>query len=286
MRRPKKVIAWNNRLTLRIVVYILIIGILVVTLFPVAWMLSTSLKTLGEVTGKTPRWIPSTISLEAYKTVLTDPAILTFFKNTLIVCSAVALINIFLASLAGYAFSRFDFKGRMSLMMAILATQMFPLVLLLIALYYLFFRLRLLDTYIALILSYLSFSLPFSIWMMKNFFDSIPKALEDAAMVDGCNRIKVLFRVTFPLAVPGALVAGLFSFLNGWNNLLYSLTLTSSNEMRLIAPGLVLRYVPEAYVLWPEMMATAILVTIPLVLIFIFLQKYMIRGLTAGAVKG
>ncbi|KKL73208.1 hypothetical protein LCGC14_2077180, partial [marine sediment metagenome] len=212
------VIAWNNRLTLRIVVYILIIGILVVTLFPVAWMLSTSLKTLGEVTGKTPRWIPSTISLEAYKTVLTDPAILTFFKNTLIVCSAVALINIFLASLAGYAFSRFDFKGRMSLMMAILATQMFPLVLLLIALYYLFFRLRLLDTYIALILSYLSFSLPFSIWMMKNFFDSIPKALEDAAMVDGCNRIKVLFRVTFPLAVPGALVAGLFSFLNGWNN--------------------------------------------------------------------
>ncbi len=286
MRRPKKAITWDNRHTLKIVVYILIIGILVVTLFPVAWMLSTSLKTLGEVTSMTPRWIPETISLEAYKTVLTDPAILTFFKNTLIVCSAVALINIFLASLAGYAFSRFKFKGRMSLMMAILATQMFPLVLLLIALYYLFFRLRLLDTYIALILSYLSFSLPFSIWMMKNFFDSIPKALEDAAMVDGCSRIKVLFRVTFPLAVPGALVAGLFSFLNGWNNLLYSLTLTSSNEMRLIAPGLVLRYVPEAYVLWPEMMATAILVTIPLVLIFIFLQKYMIRGLTAGAVKG
>jgi multiple sugar transport system permease protein len=249
-------------------------------------MISTSLKTLGEANSMPPKWIPTNISLEAYVSVIKDEMMLIFFKNSIIVCSAVAVINIILSALSGYAFSRFRFKGRVFLLMAILGTQMFPLVLLLLALYFFFLKLHLLDTYLCLVLSFITVSLPFAIWMMKNFFDSIPIELEEAAMVDGCSRLNVLFRISFPLVAPGALVAGLFSFLNAWNNLLYSLTLTSSSEMRPLAPGLVLRYVQEAYVLWPEMMAASILATTPLIIIFIILQRYMIQGLTAGAVKG
>ena len=266
--------------------YSLILIILLGTFFPIFWMVSTSVKQQGDIIKMPPVWIPSTLNLDHYKAIIEDLAFWRYFANSLIVSIAVAIINVILASLSGYAFSRFRFKGRKSLLLVILATQMFPLVLLLISLYTFFSELHLLDTYAALIVSFLTFSLPFSIWMMKNFFDTIPKELEEAAMIDGCSRLRSLFKVILPLSLPGVVATATFCFLNAYNNLLYSLTLTSSDEMRTIPPGMIMRFITEFSYRWGEMMAASLMITIPLVMIFTIFQKYMVKGLTAGAVKG
>jgi multiple sugar transport system permease protein len=167
-----------------------------------------------------------------------------------------------------------------------LVTQMFPNVVLLISVFTLFKELRLLNTYPALILTYAGFALPFSIWMLKNYFDTLPIEMDQAAYIDGATHAQVLTRIVYPLTGPAILSVALFVFLVGWNELMFSLTLTSTDTMRTITAGLVVTYQGQYQVYWSEMMAASLLASLPIVLLFLLMQRYFIQGMTMGAVKG
>jgi multiple sugar transport system permease protein len=267
-------------------VYALLAILLAFSLLPIYWLLATSFKTRFDIFANPGQFFPFPFTLHAYQQVLSDPHFLTYFKNSLIVNLATSLITVALALLAGYSFSRFRFRGNQALLLFILATQMFPSAVLLLSLYILFRQLHLLNTYPALIISYVTFGLPFSIWMMKGFADGVPEEIEQAAMIDGCSRMQALLRVVVPMLVPGMIAVALFSFLAGWNDLMWSLTLTSSTSMRLIPPGFILTYVGQFQTYWNQLMAGSVLVSIPTVAVFTLLQRYLVQGLTSGGVKG
>jgi multiple sugar transport system permease protein len=254
---------------------------------PLYWLLITSIKPNQAAFKVPPELFPSEPTLESYISQLQDRAgFLTYFLNSVIASTFATLLSITVSVLAGYAFSRFRFPAKRAVLVFILASQMFPLVVLLVGIYVLFRQLNLLDTYLGLILAFTSFSLPFSIWMMRGFFDTVPPELEQAAMVDGATRLQALLRVILPLVGPGVIAVGLYSFLNAWNNLLFALSLTSSQNMRTIPPGFLLTYVGEFQYQWADAMAGSVMVSLPMIVVFIFLQRYLIRGMTAGAVKG
>lgn len=256
------------------------------TLLPILWMLFTSFKTAHAVFGAPGRLLPPVWTLAAYHTVLSDPHFGIYFANSLFVNIAASIATVALATLAGYSFSRLRVRGRQAIMLAILATQMFPSAVILIALYVIFRRLGILDTYGSLILSYVTLALPFSVWMMRGFAEAVPVDVEEAAMIDGCSRLQALVRVVVPMMLPGMIAVALFSFLVGWNDLIWALTLMTSPGKRLIPPGFVATYVGQFQTYWNQLMAGSVLVSLPTVIIFILLQKYLVQGISSGAVKG
>ncbi|MGH7056588.1 MAG: carbohydrate ABC transporter permease [Acetobacteraceae bacterium] len=260
--------------------------LLAFTLLPILWMVFTSLKTRAEVFGHPGRLLPSIWTFAAYRDVLKTTPFLTYFANSIIVNVAASLITVVLATLAGYSFARFRIRGKSAIMLGILAMQMFPSTVLLIALYVAFRRIGMLNTYSALILSYITHGLPFSVWMMRGFVDAVPVEVEEAAMIDGCRRGGALLRVVVPMMLPGMVAVALFAFLSGWNDLIWALTLTTSPSMRLIPPGFVLTYVGQFETYWNQLMAGSVMVSLPTILVFAFLQRYLVQGLAAGAVKG
>ena len=171
-------------------------------------------------------------------------------------------------------------------MVGVLATQMFPQGMLLISLYLIFMRLKLINTYPALILANTTFAIPFAIWILKGFFDTIPREIEDAALIDGCNRLSVMTKVILPLVAPGLVAAGVYTFLISWDEYLYASTLMARPQMRTLPPGIVQSFVGQFYLNWPNVMAASVLVTLPVTILFILFQKYLVQGLTSGAVKG
>jgi multiple sugar transport system permease protein len=255
--------------------------------FPTFWMLSTSLKPNKDAFEMPPHWIPRTWTLENFRDQLEDRGgFVVYVRNGILVSVATTLVTTVIAVPAGYAFARLRFRGKRALLVAILASQMFPPVVIVITLYMLYGQLHLLDTYLGLVLSFTSYSLPFSVWMMRGFCETVPEEIEEAAFVDGCSRLAILWRVVVPLIKPGMVAVGLFSFLHAWNNLIFALSLTSSPDKRTIPPGFLLTYVGEFQYRWGEMFAGAVIVTVPTVILFIGLQRFLVRGLTAGAVKG
>ena len=171
-------------------------------------------------------------------------------------------------------------------MYLILSSQMFPFVVLLLTIYLVMRAFGLLDNYLSLILSYITFTLPIGIWTLKSYFDQIPNELIEAARVDGASRFTIIHRIMFPLVIPGMVSIAIYGFVWSWNDLIYSLTLITSTNKRTLAPGLILNYLGEFQAKWTEMMAASIMVSIPVAIMFIFLQRFFVRGLTAGAVKG
>ena len=259
------------------------------TLFPIYWMLSTSLKENLEVFKVPPDWWPvhptivSYVNLNANSDIAPIP---TFFKNSVITSAGTVVFAVVLAIFAGYALSRLRFRFRRGTLIAILMTQMFPLVVLLIPMYLLYVRAHLLNSYVGLILAYTSFTLPFGIWMIKGFVDSVPVEIEEAAMVDGCNRFQTMRLVVFPLIIPGVVATAVFAFLDAWNNLLFPLTLVNDISMKTLPPGMILAFGGEFKHDWSGMMAASTIVTIPVVVAFVLIQRYLVEGLTGGAVKG
>ncbi len=267
--------------------YLLLFLLLAILFFPVFWMLSTSLKPVDEVYSIPPRWLPSRLTLENYVKLFSGYVPFTLYmRNSAITCAFTSLLATTGATLAAYALSRLRFPGKRPYLLAILATQMFPHVLLLLSLYVSYRELGIYDTHFGLIIAFTTFAIPFSVWMMKGFFDSVPVEIEEAALIDGCTRLQSLRLVVIPSVVPGLMAVGLFSFLEAWNNLLYPLTLATSNEVRTLPPGLLLSFLGQFKQDWGGMMAASVVVTIPTTLVFIFLQRYLVQGLTAGAVKG
>lgn len=269
-----------------ILTYIILVFFLAFLLSPIIWMFITSFKTTIDVYKVPPDWIPRKTTLEHYMAVLKDKdAFMTFYVNNFIVSLASAALSIILATLAGYAFSRYKFKGSETIMLGYLSTQMYPVVGIIIALYIMYKKYNLLNTRIGLIIALTASALPFCIIMMKGFFDEIPKAIEEAALIDGCGRLGILFKIVLPLTKPGILAVGLYTFLLSWNDYLYCLTLITKDELRTLSAGISLRYLGELSYDWARVMAVSVVGSVPLVILFIFLQRYLIEGLTAGAVK-
>ena len=187
--------------------------------------------------------------------------------------------------LAAYGFSRFRFRGNRPLMFLFLVTQMVPAILLLLPYFVTMRVLGLLDSYVGLVLAYSSFALPFCTWMLKGFFDSIPREIDEAAMIDGASRLQALLRVVVPLALPGMAATGLFAFLVSWNHYLFALGLATSPQMYTLPVGIALS-IGEFRIAWPDLMAGAAIASVPTILVYSFLERYFVQGLTAGAVKG
>lgn len=255
--------------------------------FPTFWMLSTSLKPNKDAFQVPPHWIPQEWTLENFIDQLEDrTGFVVYVRNGVLVSVATTLLTTAVAVPAGYAFARLRFRAKRTLLLIILASQMFPPVIIVITLYMLYGQLGLLDSYTGMVIAFTSYSLPFSVWMMRGFCETVPEEIEEAAFVDGCDRVAILWRVVVPLIKPGLIAVGLFSFLHAWNNLIFALSLTSSPDRRTIPPGFLLTYVGEFQYRWGEMFAGAVIVTVPTVILFIGLQRFLVRGLTAGAVKG
>lgn len=280
--KAKKRFSWG-----RVVLYLILLVLLIYAFFPTFWLLSTSIKTQLEAFLEPPTWWPHNPTLHSFLILPADQlGFVTYFKNSLIVSFSTTLLTLLAAVPAGYVLSRFRFRGARGLLLLILGTQMFPYVTILISLYTLFRQLDLLNTYPALIFSFTTFSLPFSIWMIKGFCDTLPTDLEDAARVDGSSRLGALWSIVMPIIIPGVVAVGFFAFLNSWNELLYALTLTSSPGMRTIPAGFVLTYIGEFQDRWPDMMAASVVVSLPIVVLFTIFQKQLVSGLSAGAIKG
>jgi multiple sugar transport system permease protein len=270
----------------KISIYIVIALGVLITIFPILWMISTSFKPVDALFNMPPEWVPKNPTVQPFLNLFKAGSFFVkYFINSLVVCLSATVITVFVASLAGYAFSRFLFRGSRVAMFVILVSQMFPIVMLLISIFNLFLKLKLVNTYPALMLTYTGFALPFSIWMLKNYFDTLPREIEEAAYIDGCSRFRVLTKIVYPVTGPAILSVALFVFLVGWNELMYALTLTNTDSMRTIPPGLVVTYQGQYQVYWSEMMAASLLVSVPIILLFIFMQRQFIQGMTMGAVK-
>lgn len=268
-----------------IISYIVLALLLIFLLAPILWMFITSFKTKMAAYKVPPEWIPSSPTFANYISILKDKIFMVYYINNFIVSFASAALTIILSIFAGYAFSRYKFRGSDSIMLGFLSTQMFPVVGIIIALYTVYRSMNLINNRLGLVLALTSAALPFTIMLMKGFFDDIPKAIEESAAIDGCGRFGTLFRIVLPLSKPGILAIGLYTFLLSWNDYLYCLTLVTKDNLRTLSTGISLRYLGELSYDWSNVMAVSVIGSIPLLIIFIFLQRYMIQGLTAGAVK-
>jgi ABC-type glycerol-3-phosphate transport system permease component len=256
-----------------------------IILFPLLWILSTSLKGEAEVYRWPPTLIPDSPNFDAYSRIWAIKNFSRFFWNSTVVSSSSTLLSVVLACLAGYGFSRFQFRGSNFLQFLFLVTQMVPAILLLLPYFILMKQLSLLNTYTSLVLAYTSFALPFCTWMLKGFFDAIPAELDDAAMIDGCSRIQVLVRVVMPLALPGVAATAVFSFLVAWNHYLFAMGLATDPVMYTLPVG-ISSMIGEFRIQWNELMAGAVIASFPAILVYSYLERYFVQGLTAGAVKG
>lgn len=229
---------------------------------------------------------PEQVSLSNFKSVMTDQPFARWILNSAVVAAATTVLGVFLATTAGYAFSRFRFPGQRTGLMSFLVSQMFPGTLMLIPLYIIIVGwLGLGSTWIGLILVYATTSIPFCVWMLKGYFDTIPLELEESARIDGATPIQIFIKIILPLAKPAVAVTALFSFMTGWNEFILAATFMDEEVMYTAPVGLRF-FVGGFSQQWGYFAAGSIIVSIPVVLLFLFLQKYLVSGLTAGAVKG
>jgi multiple sugar transport system permease protein len=236
------------------------------------------------------RWVPSRITFAPYADIWSTIPLARYFLNSLLISLGATVISVFIAILAAYAISRYRFSGRGVFSLIVLSTQMFPGILFLLPLFVIYVNLeralgiQLYGSYAGLIITYLTFALPFSIWMLVGYFDSIPRELEQAAMVDGTTALGALFRVLVPVSMPGIVAVAIFAFITAWGEVLFASVLTD-DATRTLAVGL-RNYAIQSNVYWNQLMAAAIVVSIPVVAGFLALQRYLVQGIAAGGVKG
>jgi multiple sugar transport system permease protein len=251
---------------------------------PFAWMILTSVTPTEDIYRVPLRYLPQKPTLANYSEILAISSFPRQFMNSAIVSVCTAVFSVVLASLAGYGLSRFRFSGARLMETFILITQMFPGVLLVIPYFVIISRVGLFNTYPAMIIAYTSFALPFSTWMLKGFFESIPRELDEAAMVDGCSRFRAFTTVIVPVSMPGIVATIIFSFILAWNEFLFALVLTSSESMYPVTVGIA-SFVGQWRIAYETMMAASVIATLPTIALYMFLEKYLVQGLTAGAIK-
>lgn len=268
----------------RSLVYVLLFFGVIFAAFPILWLISISIRANGEVFATPPSFIPKVINLSAYSKIFQSSEKIRFFINSYMIAIIVTIITLFVSMLTAYGFSRYDFKGKKIINMIIIGTQTVPPIALMIPYFGLMVIFKLYDTYGALVLTYLALTLPYGILMMTGFFNTIPKSLDEAVLIDGGSRLLTLFRVIVPISLPGIVSTGLYTFLLSWNEFLFALTLTKSNEMATVPIGIQLLMGQHSYE-WNEMMAMSFLGSLPIMLLFLFFQKYFLAGMAAGSVK-
>lgn len=260
----------------------------VFSVVPLYIMVSTSVKPLADVANDFT-WLPSTITFRPYVDMWTTVPLAHYFVNSLVVSTVSTGLSVIIAVFAGYAVSRFRFPGRSLFTGIVLSTQMFPGILFLLPLFLIFVNLnrvtgiQFIGSPVGLIITYLTFSLPFSIWMLAGYFEGVPRELDEAAMVDGSGRVGALLRVVLPAAAPGVVAVAIFGFMTAWGEVLFASVMTTAQN-RTLAVGLE-QYSSLTTVYWNQIMAASILVSVPVVVGFLLLQRFFVAGLTAGAVK-
>ena len=268
------------------VVVLTVLGLF--ALAPVYVMLTASLKPLPDVEGAF-RWIPSHITFSPFVQMWRTIPLLTYLENSLIVCSVAAVASVLVALSASYAVSRYRFRGRGAFSIVVLSTQMFPGILFLLPLFVIFVNignstgLNLYGTRTGLIVTYMTFTLPFAIWMLAAYLDTIPRELDEAATVDGTGPLGAFARVVIPAAIPGIVAVGIYAFMTAWSEMLFASVLTN-DATRTLAVGLQ-GYATQNQVYWNQIMAASLTTSVPIVVGFLLLQRFLVAGMTAGSVK-
>jgi multiple sugar transport system permease protein len=255
------------------------------TAIPFYWMFVTSLKHDKEIYGYEATLIPENPTLANYATILRDTPYLTFLRNSTVVAVGSTVISLIIACLGAYAIARLNFPGRALLARLLVCTYLVPASLLFIPLFAIMSALRFTDTLYGLTIAYLSGDVPFCTWLLMGYFKSVPVELEEAALVDGCNRVTALIRVVLPVSLPAMVVVTFFCFTRAWNEFLYAYVFTSTNAARTITTGLV-NFMSADVFFWGPLMASTIISALPPVIMFLVFQRWVVKGLTLGAVKG
>jgi len=254
-------------------------------IYPVLRVISISLRPGNRLLSRSLAIIPPQATLASYYQLFFEEPFLRWMYNSIVVSFFVTIIGVGLAATAGYAFSRYKFRGRNSLMLGIITTQMFPVTMLLLPLFIMLIKLHLYDSYGGLIVAYSATALPFTIWQMKGYYDTIPYSLEEAAMIDGASPGYAFFRIVLPLAVPALVITALFSFMTAWSEYLVAAVLIQNTDLFTLPLGLK-SFQSNMEVAWGLYAAGAVIVSVPVVLLFMFLSRWLISGLTLGSVKG
>lgn len=274
------------QLSQKIGLWNLIIAFCLIGVFPFYWMLVTSVRPTGELFEYPPQLLPGeNADFGTYIEIFHKSDLALWLWNSVRVAFGTATLSVFIASLSGYAISRFQYRGKTTSEMTLLATQMFPGILLALPMYMVFQKLGLLDSLSGLTIAYMSFLVPVSTLLLKGFFDTIPLPLEDASLIDGASRIGTLFRITLPLALPGLAATFMFSFIIAWDEYLFARIFLRNPHNWTVSQGLA-SFSGEYVTPWDQVMSAAVIITLPVAAVFLLLQSYLIRGLTAGGVKG
>ena len=276
-------IDWRRAL-LRTGIYLLLGIVCAATLLPIAWVAVTSLKPEEQIYIFPPTWVPAPATLQHYLQV-SRSGMPRYFANSFLVAAGTIALTLFVALHAGYAVSRFRFRGKNLFLFLLMASHMMPGVANLVPIYLLASGLGLLDTYLVLILVYSMWQTPLVVWLIQGFLENVPSTLDGAAMVDGYSRLGALFRVVLPLSRPGLAASAIIVFVYAWNEYIIALTLTSTDEMRLVQVGL-RYYISQFGIQWGELTAAVVLSIVPVIVVFLLLQRWFIYGMTSGALKG
>ena len=268
-----------------IFIYTMLILVSVIIAFPFVWLLITSLKTTPQMYKFPIEYVPSPFTLEHYRDVFINHDFIKYFLNSVIISAGASLCSVLIALMPAYAFSRFVFPGKKSLMLSVIVTQMFPPVLFVIPFFLILKKLALINNYFGMILVYLPFTVPVAIWMIINFFKKVPIELEEAACIDGCNLFQTFRKITLPLVIPGVASVGIYTFLFSWGELMLAMSFLPDKTKQTL-PILLTLFIGQYNTRWGQMFAGSVISTIPAIIMFMILQRYFVEGLTAGSVKG
>ncbi|MEM1187996.1 MAG: carbohydrate ABC transporter permease [Pseudomonadota bacterium] len=270
----------------RVFLNLLVWSCVLLVAFPLFWMIVTSLKPQVELWARPPALLPIEPTLEHYLNLLRETNFLSYFRNSVLLSTATTLLVVAVATLGAYSLVRFRFRGRETLAMLVLFTYLLPSVVLLLPLYLMMVKLGLANTLASLVLAYTTFALPYALWLLRSFMAGIPEDLESAALVDGATRLGAFRDVILPQLLPGIISTALFTFILSWNEYLFALVLVNSDASRPLTTGVMNMLISSFNIEWSLLMAASVMMSLPLILAFAFLQKYLTRGFGAGAVKG
>lgn len=258
---------------------------LIIILFPFYWTLCTALKPETDIIKLPIRYIPMAVTLENFKTVWRDSGFSTYFYNSTVTSVFSVFAIVICSLLGGYAISRYEFRGKKTVLMSLLLTQMLPAIILVIPLFRIYYNLGLINTRMSLLLTYTTTQLPFCIIMMSGFFSTIPPQMEEAAKIDGCSLMGAIFRVILPTIAPGIVATAAFAFVGSWNEFFYALSFINNSKLFTVPVGLSMMK-GEFTIQYGSLAAGGIISLIPVLILFAYIQKYLVTGLSAGAVKG
>jgi ABC-type glycerol-3-phosphate transport system permease component len=261
-------------------------SIVLMVAFPLFWMLVTSVKPQSELFRRPPTIMPEIWTLEHYAKLLFDTKFMTYFKNSVILSVATTTIVIVIATIGSYSLVRFKYRGRESLAFLVLFTYLLPSVVLILPLYLMIVQLGMSNTIFSLVIAYTTFALPYALWLLRSFMQGIPEDLESAALVDGATRLGAFRDIILPQLLPGIISTALFTFILSWNEYLYALVLVNSDDARPLTTGVMNMLISSFNIEWSLLMAASVMMSVPLIIAFAFLQSYLTRGFGAGGVKG